>query len=121
MDRRTPGTFALTVLSRCVRLSRCVPAGSGGAQVHDLNPTVFPPVGLFWTVPIPVNGVQVDLTDGTASMRATKVPIFDYSTLPNALFMGSNPPPIPGWVSFNVVWTGGGAGMPINSADPTRP
>ena len=52
--------------------------GSGGAQVHDLNPTQFPPVGLFWTVPIPVNGVEVDLAKGTASMKATKVPIFDY-------------------------------------------
>jgi hypothetical protein len=64
--------------------------GSGGAQVHDLNPTQFPPVGLFWTVPIPVHGVEVDLANGTASMKATKVPIFDYGTLQNALFTGSN-------------------------------
>jgi hypothetical protein len=35
--------------------------GSGGAQIHDLNPSQFPPVGLFWTVPIPVGGVQIDL------------------------------------------------------------
>jgi hypothetical protein len=94
--------------------------GSGGAQIHDLNPTQFPPVGLFWTVPIPIGAVQVDLANGTASMRATKVPIFDYGTLQNSLFMGSNPPPVPGWVSFKVIWTGGGASVPVNSTDPTK-
>jgi len=93
--------------------------GSGGAQLHDLNPTQFPPVGLFWTVPI-VSGVEVDLDNGSASMRASRVPIFDYGTLQNALFMGSNPPPIPGWVSFKVVWTGGAVSIPVNSTDPTK-
>jgi hypothetical protein len=93
--------------------------GSGGAQLHDLNPTAFPPIGLFWTVPIPVNGVQVDLTNGTASLRATKVPIFDYGTLQNALFAGG-PPAIPGWISFKVVWKGAGPEMNINSTDPTK-
>jgi hypothetical protein len=94
--------------------------GSGGAQVHDLNPTQFPPVGLFWTVPIPVNGVEVDLANGNAAMRATKVPIYDYGTLQNALLMGSNPPPIPGWVSFKVVWRGGTVSIPIHNTDPTK-
>jgi hypothetical protein len=94
--------------------------GSGGAQVHDLNPTQFPPVGLFWTVLIPVNGVEVDLANGTASMKATKVPIFDYGTLQNALFTGSNPPAIPGWISFKVIWTGGVVSMPVSSHEPTK-
>jgi hypothetical protein len=94
--------------------------GSGGAQVHDLNPTQFPPVGLFWTVPIPVNGVEVDLANGTAAMKATKVPIFDYGTLQNALFTGSNPPAIPGWISFKVIWTGGVVSMPVSSHEPTK-
>jgi hypothetical protein len=94
--------------------------GSGGAQIHDLNPSQFPPVGLFWTAPIRVAGVQVDLDDGTASMQAKKLPIFDWTTIQNALFMGNNPPPVPGWVSFKVVWTGGVASMPVNSTDPTK-
>ena len=94
--------------------------GSGGAQIHDLNPSQFPPVGLFWTVPIPAGGVQVDLDNGNALMRALKVPIFDYGTLQNATSIGSNPPPVPGWVSFKVVWTGGVASMPVNSTDPTK-
>jgi len=94
--------------------------GSGGAQIHDLNPTQFPPVGLFWTVPIAAAGVAVDLDSGTASMQALKVPIFDWTTIDNALFMGNNPPPVPGWVSFKVVWQGGIASMPVNSTDPTK-
>jgi len=94
--------------------------GSGGAQLHDLNPTQFPPVGLFWTVPIPAGGVEVDLANGSASMTGSKVPIYDYGTLQNALFMGSNPPPIPGWISFKVVWRGGIASIPVNSTDPTK-
>jgi hypothetical protein len=94
--------------------------GSGGAQVHDLNPTQFPPVGLFWTVPIPDSGVAVDLANGTASMKATRVPIFDYRTLDNALHTGSNPPPAFGWVSFKVVWTGGVVSMPVSSIEPTK-
>jgi hypothetical protein len=93
--------------------------GSGGAQIHDLNPTPFPPVGLFWTVPLRASSVQVDLNNGTASMRARQVPIFDYGTIPNALFT-NNPPGIPGWVSFTVVWTGMGPAASIDSTDPTK-
>jgi hypothetical protein len=94
--------------------------GTGGAQVHEFNPTQFPPVGLFWTVPVPASGGQVDPTSGSASMRATKVPIFDWTTIQNALFMGNNPPPIPGWISFHVVWKGTGPSSDINSTDPSE-
>jgi hypothetical protein len=94
--------------------------GSGGAQIHELNPTQFPPVGLFWTVPIPASGVEVDLTSGTATMTARKVPVYDYLTLQNALSTGINPPPVPGWISFKVVWQGGVTMMPVTSTDPTK-
>ena len=94
--------------------------GSGGEQIHELNPTQFPPVGLFWTVPLLASGVAVDLTNGTATMKAVEVPVYDWTTIQNALFMGNNPPPVPGWVSFKVVWTGGVASMPVNSTDPTK-
>ena len=53
-------------------------------------------------------------------MKASKVPIYDYGTLQNALFMGNNPPPVPGWVSFKVVWQGGVTMMPVTSTDPTK-
>jgi hypothetical protein len=94
--------------------------GSGGAQIHEPNPTQFPPVGLFWTVPIPASGVEVDLTSGTATMTARKVPVYDYLTLQNALSTGINPPPVPGWISFKVVWQGGVTMMPVTSTDPTK-
>jgi len=93
--------------------------GSGGAQIHELNPTQFPPVGLFWTLPLPASGVGVDLTNGTATMKAVKVPVYDWTTAQNALFMGNNPPPVPGWVSFKVIWQGGISSVPVNSTDPT--
>jgi len=94
--------------------------GSGGAQLHDLNPTQFPPVGLFWTVPLPARAVEVDLANGTGSMRASKVPIYDYGTLQNAPFTGNNPPPVHGWISFRVVWQGGIVSLPVSSTDPTK-
>jgi hypothetical protein len=56
----------------------------------------------------------------TATMQAVKVPIYDYGTLDNALFMGNNPPPTPGWASFTVVWQGGTASTPVSSTDPTK-
>ena len=48
------------------------------------------------------------------------MPIFDYGTLQNALFTGSNPPAIPGWISFKVIWTGGVVSMPVSSHEPTK-
>jgi hypothetical protein len=75
-----------------------------GNQIHDLNPSAFPPVGLFWTVEIPVTGIEVQLGIGSASLQASNVAILDYGTIGNALF-GGGPPPIPGTVSFKVVWS----------------
>jgi len=53
-------------------------------------------------------------------MRARKVPIFDWTTIHNALFLGNSPPPVSGWVSFKVVWTGGLVSMPVHSTDPMK-
>src|ERR1700749_3200453 len=50
-------------------------------------------------------------------MIASKVPIYDYGTVENALFTGSNPPPSLGWISFRVLWTGGLVRMPVISKD----
>jgi hypothetical protein len=109
--------------------------GPGGAQIHDLNPTAFPPVGLFWTIEISEDdseeqegdnqdkgdghggGVKVELGRGTASMRVANAPIIDYGTGVNALF-GGGPPPVPGSVSFKVVWSGGGQRVNIRNTDP---
>jgi len=88
-----------------------------GDQIHDLNPTTFPPVGLFWTTEIPVAGVDVHLGKGSASLQASDVAILDYGYIPNALF-GGGPPPTPGTVSFKVVWSGVDEKLSIENTDP---
>jgi hypothetical protein len=85
-----------------------------GEQIHELNPTQFPPVGLFWTVPIPSSGVEVDLSNGIASMHALRIPIFDYQTRNNSFF-GGGPDPVSGEMSFEVVWSGGSTSVPISN------
>ncbi|MCU1274640.1 MAG: hypothetical protein JWO48_2071 [Bryobacterales bacterium] len=103
-------------------------------QIHDLNPSAFPPVGLFWTIEISEDdseeqegdnhqtgergsGVEVEFGSGSASMRVSNAPILDYGTIQNALF-GGGPPPVPGAVSFKVVWSGGGQKVNIRNTDP---
>jgi len=92
--------------------------GPGDAQIHDLNPSNFPPTGLFWTIAIPENGVQVNLLGGSASMEAKDVPVIDYHDLGNALF-GKGPPPVSGAkVSFRVIWSGVTKPVRIQNTDP---
>lgn len=88
-----------------------------GDQVHDLNPTAFPPVGLFWTVQLPDHSVRVDFDNGNAILEASHIPIFDYGSVPNALFAGG-PPPVPGFVSFKFVWSGVTERVTIRNTDP---
>jgi hypothetical protein len=95
------GTFALV----WVDVYQPRAGGQTFDQTHDLNPSTFPPVGLFWTLQIPDSSVQVELSKGSASLQASDVPIFDYTTIVNALF-GGGPPPIAGTVSFKIVWSG---------------
>ena len=87
--------------------------------IHNLNPSTFPPVGLFWTVELPEDSVEVEFGRGRASLRGFDVPVFDYGSLTNALF-GPVPSPLPtGSVSFKVVWNGPGQRVNIRNADPT--
>lgn len=88
-----------------------------GPQIHDLNPTAFPPTGLFWTLEIPSEGIQVNPGKGSAVMVANNVPILDYHDIPNALF-GGGPAPIPGTVSFKVAWSGVKERVNIRNTDP---
>jgi hypothetical protein len=88
-----------------------------GAQIHDLNPSTFPPTGLFWTLAVPGDGIEVHPGKGVASMEAFDVPIFDYGNIGNALF-GGGPAAVPGSVSFKVVWSGEGERVKIRNDDP---
>jgi hypothetical protein len=79
-------------------------SGDEPTQINDLNPGIAPS-GLFWTVAMPQDSVQVDLGRGTASMRLTDYALRDYGSIPNALF-GGGPAPVPATVSFEVRWSG---------------
>jgi hypothetical protein len=87
-------------------------------QIHDLNPSTFPPLGLFWTIGPPEDSVEVEFGKGKASLRGFDVPVLDYGTLINALF-GPPPSPLPtGSVSFKVVWGGVGQRVHVRNTDP---
>jgi hypothetical protein len=90
--------------------------GSQLTQIHDLNPTRFPPTGLFWTIAIDDDGIEVNLGEGEASMEAEDVPILDYGDFANAL--GGLRPPTPGFVSFRVTWGGVGERVKVRNVDP---
>jgi len=92
-------------------------ASGTGAQLHDLNPSLFPPLGLFWTIAIPVGGIQVNLGKGVATMEAQNVAVIDYGDIGNALF-GGGPTPVPASVSFKVAWSGVGERVNIKNSDP---
>jgi len=88
---------------------------SSGDQLHDLNPSPSPPFGLFWTIAIPGDGIDVNLGAGRATMEATDVPIHDYGTFEND-FTGV--PGTPGSVSFKVKWSGVNQRRNIRNTDP---
>ena len=85
-------------------------------QIHDLNPGIKPD-GLFWTIAIPDEGIEVHLGEGVASMQATNVHIDDYGNVLNALF-GGGPTPIPGVVSFTVEWSGVNERVNVRNTTP---
>lgn len=73
-------------------------------QIHDFNPGIRPfPGGLFWTVRIPSESVEVDLEDGTASLDVSRLHLEDYFTLANALADGKS---VAAQVSFKIHWQG---------------
>jgi len=88
-----------------------------GPQIHDLNPTAFPPTGLFWTLAIPDNSIQVNPGQGSVRMAVNNIPILDYHDIPNAIF-GGGPAPIPGSVSFKIAWSGVKERVNIKNTDP---
>ena len=73
-------------------------------QIHDFNPGIAAS-GLFWTIPFPQDGVQVDFEDGDASMQASRLRTRDFFSFPSSLSGGSS---VPATVSFDVQWDGDG-------------
>jgi hypothetical protein len=74
-------------------------------QVHDFEPGIKPS-GLFWTIPVPPTVASIDSTSGSGRYRIQNLAIPDFHDFFNAI--SPFPSTIPGHVSFDVRWTGGG-------------
>jgi hypothetical protein len=81
-------------------------------QVHDFNPGIEPN-GLFWTVRIPDDAVQVDLAAGTAEMHVRDFELVDAYNVPNAIAGG---PSEPATVTFDVYWSDPTAVLQLSDA-----
>jgi hypothetical protein len=80
------------------------PVGSG--QVHDYNPHIAPN-GVFWTIPIAADAVEVELEDATASMELEEVEVFDDHDLKSSVTRVF-PPGFPkrASINFEIEWNG---------------
>ena len=70
--------------------------------MHDFNPGITQN-GLFWTVVLPADNVQVDLSAGTARLAVDNLHMEDHYSLENS-FLGDIEQPTPAVMSFTVVW-----------------
>jgi hypothetical protein len=105
------GTFSLVWID--------IYAPGGDPQLHDFNPRITQN-GLFWTVVLPADTVDVDLDAGTATLEVHDLHMKDYFTAENAI-LGNMGPPTPAVVSFQVVWTAtGGVNVFNNTAQQFR-
>jgi hypothetical protein len=75
-----------------------------GTQITDLNPGINPyPDGLFWTLRLASDSVQVNPGAGRAIYSAENIQIADYGNFDNSFGGGAG---IPATVSFEVRWSG---------------
>jgi hypothetical protein len=74
-------------------------------QTHDFEPGIKPS-GLFWTIPIPPSAITADPRTGAARFRMQNLAVPDFHDFFNAI--SPFPSTIPGHVSFDVRWSGGG-------------
>ena len=71
-------------------------------QLDDMNPGISL-TGLFWTMAVPEDSVEVDFGKGRAELRVERARIQDYGTFLNSLFGG---PSEPATASFEIHWAG---------------
>jgi hypothetical protein len=86
----------------------------GGAQIHDFNAGIRND-GLFWTIVLDPEDVEVDLDSGTATVEVEDLHIQDYGNLENGI-TGDGAPPVPAIVSYRVQWSVAGAVNHFNNA-----
>lgn len=87
----------------------------GTNQVHDFNPGIRHPGGLFWTVPVPEDALEVELDDGRATLGLHDFDTDDYGNLRNALSDGAE---LDATISFKMRWKA--TGDPFNVSDPVK-
>jgi hypothetical protein len=87
----------------------------GTNQVHDFNPGIREPGGLFWTVPVPEDALEVNFEAGTATLSLHDFDTDDYGNLENALKDGAE---LDATISFDMKWTA--IGKPFNVSDPVH-
>jgi hypothetical protein len=71
---------------------------------HSYDPGISPN-GLFWTVPIPEDGVHVDFHAGKAVLQVVNLPVHDVFTVGNS-FAGTISPVIALFDSLRIEWSG---------------
>ena len=59
----------------------------------------------------------MNLGKGSAVVQASSVPVFDYGSIPNALF-GGGPAPVAGQTSFKIAWSGVNSRLNLKNTDP---
>lgn len=89
---------------------------ASGVQVHDFNPGISP-AGVFWTIAMPSSAVQVNLKNQTASFAYDSLAIPDFHDFANSL-LGTTPP-MPGFATFDVEWSGTTSQTTVRNAAET--
>ena len=74
----------------------------GTNQIHDYNPGIASN-GLFWTMPIEAEAIDVNPGRGRASLVARDLAVPDFGDFVNSIFPGVS---VPATVSFEVLWHG---------------
>ena len=75
---------------------------SSQSQITFIDPGNVPG-GLFWTIPIPKDSVEIDLPAGTAEYALDDLETLDFHDLAKDLEHG---PSVPVTISFRVRWSG---------------
>jgi hypothetical protein len=85
----------------------------GTNQIHDYNPGIASN-GLFWTMPVDDDAIDVNPGKGRASLVASDVAMPDFFDFVQSLFPSVN---VPATVSFDVRWFGGDERITREEAD----
>jgi hypothetical protein len=86
----------------------------GPEQITDYNPGIKPS-GLFWTMALDASAFKAVPGQGTAVYRAEHLPMPNFGTFENSV--SPNPTWVPGHVTFEVTWAGGGGATKIRNDD----